>query len=146
MILFADLDGVVHPHIGYRPELLFCKLRLLENVLRQRPGVEVVISSTWRLQRSLPDLRQIFSDDIAPRVIGVTPQWEDFQDQNSWGAYVRQAEIEAWMREANRPWEDWIAVDDQAQLFRPFCRNLVLTDSNSGLTESVCEILLQKLA
>jgi hypothetical protein len=106
---------------------LLAHLPALETVLRARPAVEVVISSTWRSTRTLDELRAIFSDDIATRIIGVTPQWRDFQDDANWGTYVRQAEIEAWLRTNGRAWEEWVAIDDQRALFRPFCKNLVQT-------------------
>lgn len=61
------------------------------------------------------------------------------------GTYVRQAEIEAWLREADRPWEEWLAVDDQPWLFRPFLPNLVRCDPATGLTEEVCTVLKNKL-
>lgn len=94
----------------------------LETVLRARPAVNIVISSTWRTTRTLAELRALFSDGIARRIIAVTPQWTEVQDDDSWGAYMRQAEIEAWLRANGRPWEDWVAVDDQPALFRPFCK------------------------
>lgn len=145
MLLFLDIDGVVHPHIGYRPEYCFSKLPMLEDVLRAHPHVDVVISSTWRIRRTLQELQSLFSVDIAPRIIDKTPHWRDFQDDATYGTYVRQGEIEMWLRAAGRAWEPWIALDDQAGLFRPFCKNLLLTDSETGLTLEDCGVLAQRL-
>jgi hypothetical protein len=117
----------------------------LEAVLRACPCVEVVISSTWRITRTLTELRALFSADIASRIIGATPQWRDFQDADSWGTYVRQAEIEAWLRANDRPWEIWVALDDQPALFRPFCRSLVQTHAATGLDDATCATLLMRL-
>jgi hypothetical protein len=94
----------------------------------------------------MPELRALFSDDVASRIIGVTPRWNDIQDEARWGTYVRQAEIEAWLRVNGRPWETWVAIDDQAALFRPFCKNLVLTSAATGLDDTTCAELLKKLA
>jgi hypothetical protein len=94
----------------------------------------------------LAEMRALFSEDVASRIIGVTPQWTAIQDEASWGTYVRQAEIEAWMRVNGRPWETWVAIDDQAALFRPFCNNLVLTSGATGLDDTTCAELLKKLA
>jgi hypothetical protein len=85
MILFLDVDGVLHPHVEYDATLLLVHRPALEAVLRACSDVEIVISSTWRINRTLAELRALFSDDIAPRVIGVTPQWRDIQDAESWG-------------------------------------------------------------
>src|SRR5476649_858554 len=135
MLLFLDFDGTLHPDINYKPELLFAKLPLLEKVLRIRPAVEIVISSTWRTTRTLQELRSYFSADIAPRIVGTTPHWREFQDESSFGTYVRQAEIELWLRTAGRAWEPWVALDDQPHLYRPFCTNLLLTNPTTGLSK-----------
>lgn len=46
-VLFLDFDGVTHPEVC-TAEQLFCCLPLIEEVLRRRPGVDIVISSSWR--------------------------------------------------------------------------------------------------
>lgn len=145
MILALDIDGVLHPAVNYNPELLLLNLPMLEDVLRQRPSVEIVVSSTWRETRALSELRALFSHDIAARIVGVTPHWRDIQDETTYGAYVRQAEIEAWLRSTGRSWEQWLAVDDQKHLFKPFCKNLLVTNAATGLTKFDCEVLMQRL-
>lgn len=145
MILFLDFDGVLHPEICHSDANLLCRLPLLESALRDCPPVDIVVSSTWRESRTLPQLQALFSPDIGARIIGVTPQWRDLQDESSMGTYVRQAEIEGWLRQAGRAWEAWVALDDQPYLFRPFLPNLVRSDPASGLTEAVCATLRQKL-
>ncbi|WP_332853644.1 HAD domain-containing protein [Duganella sp. S19_KUP01_CR8] len=145
MILFLDFDGVLHPDINYNAELLMCNRPLLEDVLRSRPKVDVVISSTWREAHALGELQSLFCADIAPRIVGVTPRWREIQDDSAFGRYVRQAEIEAWLRSHNRAWQQWLAVDDQPHLFKPFCANLFATNPATGLTEADCEVLAQRL-
>lgn len=145
MLLFLDFDGVLHPAVNYAPEQLLCKLSLLEAVLHHCPWVEVVVSSTWRESRTLAELRAVFSPDIASRIIGLTPAWRDVQDETAYGTYVRQAEIEHWLRAHDRAWEHWLAVDDQKHLFRPFCKNLLVTNGATGLTAADCEVLSQRL-
>jgi hypothetical protein len=146
MILFLDVDGVLHSAVNYDSDRLLCKLSLLEDVLRSRRQVDVVISSTWRETRTLSELQALFSPDISHRVVGVTPQWRDVQDAATFGTYVRQAEIEAWLRTHNRAWERWLAVDDQKHLFKPFCQNLFVTNGTTGLTEFDCEALVQRIS
>jgi hypothetical protein len=145
MILFLDFDGVLHPAVNYDATQLLSKLPMLETVLRHCPDVEVVISSTWRENRTLAQLQALFSPDIAPRIAGVTPQWRNIQSADTYGTYVRQAEVEAWLRSAGRAWQQWLAVDDQPHLFRPFCKQLLLTNPTTGLTESDCIGLAQLL-
>lgn len=146
MILFLDFDGVLHPAVNYDATQLLSKLPMLETVLRHCPDVAVVISSTWRETRTLGELQSLFSDDIAPRIIGVTPQWRNIQSADTYGTYVRQAEIEAWLQSAGQAWQQWLAVDDQPHLFRPFCKNLMATNPATGLIESDCAIVATRLS
>lgn len=145
MILFLDVDGVLHPAVCAVDAELLCRRPLLETVLRECPQVEIVVSSTWRENRTLAELQAIFSPDVGARIVGVTPLWQDVQDETSMGTYVRQAEIEAWLRQAGRTWEPWVALDDQPWLFKPFLPNLVRSDPATGLTEEVCAMLVAKL-
>ena len=145
MILFLDFDGVLHPDPCYDDRTLFCCLPRLESVLRDFPEVQVVITSTWREKRSLPELRTIFSSDISSRIIGMTPVWKNFPALFDTIGYQRQAEVEAWLREIGEPWQSWIAIDDKAYLFRPFLPNLVKTNSLVGLDSDSESALRRKL-
>ena len=58
--LFLDFDGVLHPQYDGGPtpkEVCFCHLPRFEAVMRQHPGVLIVISSTWRQQFNVEDTR-----------------------------------------------------------------------------------------
>ena len=143
MILFLDFDGVLHPEPCFDKDKLFICLPRLEKVLREFHSVQIVISSTWRLTRSLSDLRLFFSPDIAGRIIGVTPTWRDHEELDSIIGYQRHAEIEVWLRESKYPWQAWIAIDDKTYLFKPFLKNLIKTDSAIGF-DHVTEHELRK--
>lgn len=144
MILFLDFDGVLHPTICSSAADLLCHRPLLDGVLRDCPHVDIVVSSTWRESRTLSQLQALFSPDIGARIVGTTPVWQDIQDEISMGTYVRQAEIESWLRQAGKAWEPWVALDDQPWLFRPFLPNLEHCDPTTGLTEQVCATLRQR--
>jgi hypothetical protein len=137
MILFLDFDGVLHPEPCYDEAQFFCRLPLLENLLREFPNVSVVVSSTWRDTRTVEELRTVFSADIAPRVIGATPSWQDVPELVETICYQRHAEIEGWLRQAGTPWEQWVALDDKPWLFKPFLPNLVRCDTAVGIDEAV---------
>lgn len=145
MILFLDFDGVLHPEVCHSDEDLLCRLPMLETLLRECSTVEIVISSTWRESRTLQQLQSLFSPDIAARIVGATPRWQDIQDEFSTGNYVRQAEVEGWLRQAGRAWESWVALDDRPYLFRPFLPNLVRCNPATGLSSEACIELRQKL-
>lgn len=146
MILFLDFDGVLHPEPCCQDGDLFCRRPLFEAVMRDFPAVKIVISSTWRQTRSMDQLKALFSEDIAARVVGATPNWMDLPELMSViGQYPRHVEVEGWLRQAGRPCEKWVAIDDRADWFKPFLPNLVRCDSNVGLNEEVAITLRRKL-
>ena len=146
MILFLDFDGVLHPEPCYQEAQLFCYLPRLENVLRDFQEVQIVISSTWRDKRSLTDLKAFFSEDIADRIIGTTPNWREVSEIMDTIGYQRHAEIEGWLRLSGRPWLSWLAIDDKPYLFKPFLKNLIKTNSLTGFNDQAEEHLRLHLA
>jgi hypothetical protein len=143
--LFLDFDGVTHPEFCHESKHFSC-LSVLEHVLRQVPGCDVVISSTWRYQQTLESLRSLFSDDIAPRVIGVTPQFRHLENiPDSLLGYEREAECNAWLRSNGRVFLPWLAADDRPWLYRPFSKHLFSVNGKTGLTVGVASELLIRL-
>jgi hypothetical protein len=135
-ILFLDFDGVLHPD----GVALFSKLRLFEEHVLRMPEVEIVISSTWREDHSLDELRSYFSVPLRDRIIGVTPSLEDGYDCGG-----RQREIEAFLDSAGCSSDNasWVALDDMPLFFASHYPHLILTDSAQGFTESNGQALLQ---
>jgi hypothetical protein len=131
--LMLDFDGVLHAE-GCAPGDHFCRLHLLEAALRRWPELCVVVSSMWRLDATLDGLRRHFAPDIAPRVVGMTP---DLFDPTAPGVPgLRQRECEAWIA-AHDPGAPWIALDDRPEAFDAPCEQLVAvpfcTDGGAGL-------------
>lgn len=137
-LLFLDFDGVTHPEpCGSAP--LFQSLPLIEAVLRRHPGVLVVLSTTWRITRPIEELREWFASDIEPRVIGVTPVIT--LEERVWypvplSERARQREIEAWLHQNGTLSHPWIAIDDRPWWFESESPNLLVTNRNTGFTES----------
>ena len=134
-LLFLDIDGVLHSSFG-RQHLLR-QLPVLEAWLRERPRVDIVITSTWRQRRKLGELTELVSPKLRDRIVGVTPVIEaDLHEAPP--MYVRQAEVTAWLR-ANAPpggtWDRWAALDDSHWLYPPFTPHLVaIRDATVGVT------------
>lgn len=122
-IVFLDFDGVLHPHPPF-PSELFGRLPIFESWLRERPLVQVVISSSWRMTHDLDELRKFFSEDVQPRVVDVTPAGADSSGS-------REHQIRSWLR-ACAPAAQWVAFDDCQWLFSRTER-LVLCRSVDGL-------------
>ena len=139
MIVFLDFDGVLHPEPCADDEL-FCHLPSIEEVLREYPHVLVVISSAWRLayrHRAISRLRKYFSQDIARRIVGMTPDYRRADETlapKGLGLLLRQWECIGWLRAYRPPGTPWIAIDDRDYLFQPYCKNLILCDSAIGFT------------
>jgi len=115
MILFLDFDGVLHPM--NRATGVFSLLPHFEQVMRDYPGVDIVVSSTWRETYSIEELRSVFSEDFRSRLVDVTPIVT-----SAGKPHVREIEILSWLRETGREYEAWLAVDDSEWLFSPKCK------------------------
>lgn len=134
-ILFLDFDGVMHPEPCPKASF-FCQLPLIEAVLRLHPQVEVVISSTWRYDHTLPELQAYFSPDIRPRVIGVTPTVAR-TDNEGWIPthllqHHREWECRKWMRQHRPVNAPWLAIDDVSEWFLPCSEHVLVTQSEFG--------------
>lgn len=136
IIIFLDFDGVSHPE-PCQQEQLFCYLARIEDVLREYPMAEIVISSSWRDEYSLEQLRAFFAPDMGARVVGITPSIKN--PSSTWlpgqvPEFEREWEIETWLKE-NRSWDTpWLAIDDRPYWFRPNSTNLLRTHSHTGFT------------
>ena len=133
MIIFLDFDGVLHPS-PTAGDTVFCCLPHLWTILRARPDIEVVFSSSWREVYD-PDMMLDFittngGEDLLPRFIGSNPVLVNNQCD-----YQREAECLAWLRGngmLNRP---WLALDDDSGKFRN-PTHLYLVDRQTGLTSA----------
>lgn len=128
MIIFLDFDGVVHP-VSFPLKDPFSALPLFETWLRQHPEVDVVVSSAWRKERTLDDLKGFFSPDLQCRIIGKTPHLKG--DLNMRGQ--RETEVLQWLSDAGRRGDAWVALDDDEQAYVSNHR-LVSTYSDGVLT------------
>ncbi len=139
MLLFLDFDGVLHPL--NRSEGTFVHIESFESVLRDFPSIDIVISSSWRESHDLKELRALFSEDIAQRIVDSTPVFSHLDHQ-----HLREAEIIFWLRDCGREYEEWIALDDSEWLFSPRCPRLILVDSDVGFNDVIGEKLRKRLA
>lgn len=120
-VLFLDFDGVLHPGEAGT----FRYLPMLEALLRRYPLVDVVISSNWRERMTFGELIDQFSEDMAQRIVGTTPA---IDGEN------RQSEIETFCRRYGI--QDWLVLDDRAELFSPYYWRLQLIDGRQGLRDT----------
>lgn len=133
MLLFLDFDGVVHPRAGNLFDLA-C-LSHIERALKQFPIIEVVITSSWREQYTLEELKQLLGKDIAKRVIGQTPLI-----RGSYEKHVRYNEVKQYLSDTNQLNRPWVALDDAPELY-PEDAPVVFVNGKTGMTERESEQL-----
>ena len=160
MIIFLDFDGVLHKEnvalkrckkssvrwlkeyerryltsTGYyvKGTNLFEHAERLAKALAPYPEVQIVISSTWR-EHFLPEnLLSFLPRTLADRVIGQTPHYDKYG-----GVGARLQEVLAYLHGNGFADRQWIALDDQAQLFWDDTKNPpdnLFICGNDGLTE-----------
>ena len=96
---------------------LFCREESLARVLRDFPGVEVVISSSWRETHTLKNMLTFFLTDLRSRIVGVTPVIEIRDAVDVPG--VRLREINKYLVDTGNQHRRWVALDDAPELFLP---------------------------
>ena len=137
MILFLDFDGVLHPQHDNEPtpaDEIFCHLPRFETVMRDFPLVQIVITSMWRYQFSLEELKARFSPDIAERIIGTTRLTDRTND--SYLPARREWEILDWLADSKNKNTPWLALDDAAWQFDQHKDQLVPCIGYVGLDEA----------
>ena len=124
--LFLDFDGVLHPSLCDDNDR-FSKVNLLSQALTSSP-CQIIISSSWRFQFSLHQLKTIFPVSMSNLIIDVT-------GGSITGQYARYNEIKHWLESKQKPFADWMAIDDSINEFPPDCPNLIATKSSQGITK-----------
>lgn len=139
--IFMDFDGVTHPWGEVED---FRCLPLIESVIREFEEVKIVISSDWRMLFSLQKLVARFSEDIRPRVAGVTPHMLPKQGAELHGLRERESMLWLAQHEADISVSAWCAIDDAPGNWLSRSR-LILTDFKRGFTEEDAAALTRML-
>lgn len=151
-LIFLDIDGVMvthatwgqrrdHGHANADPTCI----AVLNHIIAQT-GADIVVTSVWRLDRNLAELREIINlhFGITGRVVDRTPRLIKKQD----GIYVAQErgeEIAAWLNDYERyPIESFVILDDDADMGALKDR-LVQTSFERGLTMADAERAIELL-
>jgi hypothetical protein len=153
-VLFLDWDGVLNSHdwwhrrgprMGYRPgrdgeddwDTDPVAVRRLNRIL-DATGAKVVVSSTWRYNRTVEQLQDTLKRrGFLGEVIGVTPDLCRVPDSET-GLYlvkVRGVEIQAWLDENAQAGASIAILDDDADMAHLEHR-LVKTTMAKGLLDT----------
>lgn len=150
MILFLDFDGVLHPALNDRPVEDFSRRRLLWQILRASPDVEVVFSTSWRNTYPVHELIAFVTadggEDLAHRFIGTTPTLvREPGAYYSGPAYRREKECRLWVSGNGQQHLPWLAVDDDETEFPSTCSTVYWVDRQKGLTAADVAALSARL-
>lgn len=154
-VIFLDIDGVLNSEKWmverfqtegkHRNNYPLCEfdpqaINLLNKILVETDS-KIVISSTWRLGRTIEELSTLFETlDIQGEIIDITPC---FLNERKYGKTIRGDEIKHWLE--NNEVESYVIIDDDNDM-RPEQRlNFIKTSWKFGLqdynTEDAIKIL-----
>ena len=126
--LFLDIDGVLHPNFS-PPHQAFCLAPKLAEALAGS-NVQIIITSSWRFDRSLAEIHALLPTSLAERVVGTTG--EPYE-----GMYQRWNEICESVQ--HHGILDWRVLDDSKFEFPATgCPELIFVDGRRGLAEAQC--------
>lgn len=142
MILFLDVDGVLHPDPAPTRHY-FCRLPLLEEILMDFDKVQIVISSVWRLDwaaesEQIDGMKEHFSLPLKNRIVGVTPDHRRTPPSRApegLADYLRDWECMDWLRTHRPPGTPFLILDDRPWLFRPNNPHLMVVDCDDGFLQ-----------
>lgn len=138
LIVFLDFDGVLHhffPEKGLSDEenAHFAFSKNLEKAIKELKDIDIkiVISSSWRENYSIEQIKSNFSDYMASKIIGFTPVIENsqyYKDLVGAGSDVpsHTREIEAMMWLDSHPeYKNWVAIDDVKDIWKTYYNVLI---------------------
>jgi hypothetical protein len=151
-VIFLDFDGVLNSHVSavyynreyektkdwtrYREALCPMCVSNLNYLFEKAPDtLKIVVSSTWRIGSSVPELQKILTDNgfmFSDRVIDMTHVFRK----------ERGYEIQDWL-DRHKDVEKFVILDDDADMvhLKP---NLVQTNARVGFTlDDAFEVLVR---
>jgi DNA-binding LacI/PurR family transcriptional regulator len=112
------------------------------NWLTDQTGATIVISSTWRLGRSLPELRQILKHQgVTGLIIDCTPR---LLEPNGWKQQERGHEIQHWLDHTHHDIHNFVIIDDDEDMAH-LLPHLMKTSNDVGFTMDQARKVLERL-
>lgn len=144
-ILFLDFDGVLHPDPCPDRRRLFERAPQLVEALAPFDAVQIVLSTSWRTEVAPAQLARCLPRALRRRLAGVTQRFQDIRCAPALVPYRRQAECQHWI-DTHRPDAAWLALDDRADGFEPYCERLILAPAATGVDAATLNRLQFALA
>lgn len=132
-IIFLDVDGVLNMHIsGGLYALNRKRVQLLEKLIKET-GAFIVLSSTWR--KDTKAFKKL-SRNLGYRGLKIYDVTPDFSFKKNGERAYRGHEIQDWLN-LHPEVEQYVIIDDDADMLDSQLRNFVQTDGNIGLTDTL---------
>lgn len=128
ILLFLDFDGVLHPSSGHAHFKEDC-MSALSSIITKHPEIRIVITSSWREEKTVDELKVLLGKAMGERVLGVTPVIDEPFMHN-----VRYHEVLSYLKRNSLPNASWFAIDDEPGSY-PDHAHVILTDRRKGFTE-----------
>ncbi len=141
-IIFLDIDGVLNHQEFYESDRWNKEMRDIDpksveklNSLIENTGADIVVSSAWRIGKTVKQLQVELSDlGIKGKIIGRT-------DSSDKSYIVRGVEIYAWLLTQGREqfklpydFKEYVILDDSNDMLLQQINNFVHIDNFVGLT------------
>lgn len=133
LVLFFDVDGVLHPNQTETMELKDKLLVLIEAF----PDLELIMCSNWRESSPQDWFEKRFGEQLSKHFKGCTPILDS-------GEFRRQREVEAFVEKFRV--KHYVVVDDREDFYHPDYSHLVSTDISVGLTDDTIQELTRALS
>lgn len=142
-LIFLDIDGVINSSKYIRTlnivdEIYFWDPEAVArlNVIIEKSKAKLVISSSWRVGRTLNQLKQLLNNNagIKGPIIGKTPILTG----------DRGREIDAWLKSCKKKIHSFIIIDDGSDM-EPHMDRLVKTSFCTGLLDQHINLALNML-
>lgn len=155
--IFLDIDGVMaicyfdHEYMEDGCAFECFALRNLEALCDCFPDASIVISSTWRLGKTVEQLRSIFKNrgfKYPDRIIDKTPRLFYADAAGDRHSCPRGVEVEHWMK-VNLAYDEpraYVILDDDGDMMYWQRFNFVLIDNRQGLVVDKAKQAMEILA
>jgi len=142
IILFLDIDGVLNTKNCLRKQATngnkpsakkWCPIAVSHiNLLVEKIGAKIVVSSTWRFNHSIDELRDFFENNGINRnsVIGITPNLLYERHSSN-----RGDELQAWIDENDAHSDLHIIIDDNDDGISERFDHYIQTNMNVGFAD-----------
>jgi len=124
-LLFLDFDGVLHPNFSLENDYFNRIDLLLEALIGNTSGLEIIVSSSWRFHFTFAEILAYLPEQLCVLVSGVTPEVGP-------GRHQRYREIRAYLKQYGVI-PDWRALDDDVAGFPKHCPQLISCDGRVGI-------------